>query len=274
MGLLRNGIKGIRNRLQASEPVDNYLNEDIAVPKGLRRNRNMREGYQRGAGIGMGGLRERIKADPLYQAAADASDGRSVVVQDRQFNIFLILKFFLPKIPPGHIIEFGAYRGGNALFMAYVAQELYPGVKVYALDTYEGMPEPDVTRDIHRAGDFTDTDLEGLRKRIDVVGLTNLEIRKGLFEETAKDALDDAGQIALAHIDCDIASAVAYSYDVVRDYMVEGGYYVFDDATSPTCIGATEVVEDLMIRRDGLSSEQIFPHFVFRHFTREPEAES
>ena len=39
---------------------------------------------------------------------------------------------------------------------------------------------------------------------------------------------------------------------------------VFDDATTPTCIGATEAVEDLVVRRDGLSSEQIYPHYVFR----------
>ncbi len=48
--------------------------------------------------------------------------------------------------------------------------------------------------------------------------------------------------------------------------MVEGGYIVFDDATLSSCLGATEVVEDLVIRRDGLNSEQIFPHFVFRSF--------
>jgi hypothetical protein len=49
--------------------------------------------------------------------------------------------------------------------------------------------------------------------------------------------------------------------------MVEGGYFVFDDATVSSCIGATEVVEDLLIRRDGLNSEQIWPHFVFRAFS-------
>jgi hypothetical protein len=46
--------------------------------------------------------------------------------------------------------------------------------------------------------------------------------------------------------------------------MVAGGYYVFDDATVSSCLGATEMVEDLPIRRDGLSAEQIVPHFVFR----------
>jgi hypothetical protein len=47
--------------------------------------------------------------------------------------------------------------------------------------------------------------------------------------------------------------------------MVEGGYIVFDDALYSSCIGATEVVEETVIRRDGLNSEQVYPHMVFRH---------
>ena len=39
---------------------------------------------------------------------------------------------------------------------------------------------------------------------------------------------------------------------------------VFDDATAASCLGATEVVEELVIRRDGRHCEQIYPHFVFR----------
>lgn len=30
------------------------------------------------------------------------------------------------------------------------------------------------------------------------------------------------------------------------------------------CLGAAEAMEDLLIRRDGLNSEQVFPHYVFR----------
>ena len=35
--------------------------------------------------------------------------------------------------------------------------------------------------------------------------------------------------------------------------MVNGGYVVFDDAAVSSCLGATEAVEDLVIRRDGLN---------------------
>jgi len=50
----------------------------------------------------------------------------------------------------------------------------------------------------------------------------------------------------------------------VKPAMASGGYLVFDDATTSSCIGATEAVENLLIRRDALSSEQIYPHYVFR----------
>ncbi len=50
----------------------------------------------------------------------------------------------------------------------------------------------------------------------------------------------------------------------MRARMVRGGYYVFDDATVSSCLGATEAVEELVVRRDGLHAEQIHPQFVFR----------
>ena len=95
-------------------------------------------------------------------------------------------------------------------------------------------------------------------------GLDNLEFVQGLFDDTAPAHLAAHGPIALAHIDSDIYSAIASAYEAVKRHMVRGGYYVFDDATAPSCIGATEAVEELVVRRDMLHSEQIFPQFVFR----------
>jgi hypothetical protein len=242
----------------------NYLPELPAIPNVLARGRRVHEGYQRGAGLQFGGLARSIEADPVYRRAMKAADGRSILAPDNRYNLFLLLRFFLARIPSGHIVEFGCYRGGNAIFMASVARELLPGVRVVGLDTFEGMPPTDKEKDAHDQGDFGDVDLPELEATVKRLGLTNLEFRKGLFEDTARPALEQLGGVALAHIDCDIYSAVACAYDVVRPFMVPGGYLVFDDATVSTCLGATEAVEDLVIRRDGLSAEQVHPHFVFR----------
>jgi predicted O-methyltransferase YrrM len=58
-------------------------------------------------------------------------------------NIYLLIRFFLPKLEFGHIVEFGSYKGASAMFMAKLAQKYLPGVEVYALDTFSGMPATD-----------------------------------------------------------------------------------------------------------------------------------
>ena len=188
----------------------------------------------------------------------------SIVGEFNRLNIYLIMRFGMPKIPKGHIIEFGSYRGGNAMFMAKVAGELFPGTMVYALDTYDGMPATDAKIDLHLRGDFRDAEYDEFLRRIDRYNVTNCIPVRGLFEHTAAKTLISAGAIALAHIDCDTADSVAYSYEIVKPYMVENGYIVFDDANQPTCLGATEAVEEYVIRNDGMHAEQIWPNFVFR----------
>lgn len=230
----------------------------------MRLGRSVRDGYARGWGLQFTELRDRIRHDRLYQDACALANGRTVVTEDNRMNLFLLLRFFVPKLGRGHVVEFGTYRGGNALFMAHVLAYTMPGAKVYAFDTFAGMPATDAAIDAHGEGDFNDVSLEDLRAFAADSGVTNIEFVQGLFQDTAPDVLPRVGEIALAHVDCDILSAVAYSYDATKPYMVPGGYWVFDDALVSSCLGATEAVESLLVRRDGLNSEQIFPHFVFR----------
>jgi hypothetical protein len=233
------------------------------VQPGIRKGRSPQDGYDRGWGLEFGSMREVVDADPSWQAALAIASGRTVITADRLRNLFLIVTRYLPRIAQGHIIEFGAYRCGSAFFMASLAKQHLPGAKVFALDTFEGMPETDKGVDAHGAGDFV-ADLNEIAAERDRVGLDNLALVKGKFEDTAPALLRDVGRIALAHIDCDIYTSVAFSYDVVKPHMVPGGYYVFDDSTTPSCIGATEAVEEHVVRRDGVLSEQIWPHHVFR----------
>jgi archaellum component FlaC len=231
----------------------------------LRKGRSPRDGYARGWGLEFGGLTPLVLADPLYQECFGLAEGRTIQTSPCRLNLYLLVRYYLPRLGPGAIVEFGSYRGGSAIFMAALCQRLGLQIKVYGLDTFAGMPSTDQAIDAHHAGDFQDTSFEELRNHVTQCGLDPwLAFVPGRFEETAPAVLAASGPVLLAHIDCDIESAVAYSYDVVKPRMAEGGYIVFDDAHSPSCLGATEAVEDLVIRRDGLSCEQISPHFVFR----------
>ncbi|HEV2508985.1 TylF/MycF/NovP-related O-methyltransferase [Bosea sp. (in: a-proteobacteria)] len=242
-----------------------YLPEIGGIPDQMRGGRSVYEGYQRGWGLEFGDLRSKVAADPDYIDAFEFARGRSVVSIDRLMNIFLLVKFFLPRLPHGHIVEYGSYRAGSAFFMGALARKFLPQARVYALDSYEGMPVTDKSVDAHNAGDFQNTSYEEVLSAKTRLGLDNVTVVKGFFEDTASAVLKEAGTVALAHVDCDIYEAVKYSYLVSKPHMVSRGYYVFDDSVVSSCIGATEAVEEAVVRGDGLLSEQIYPHHVFRH---------
>ena len=225
--------------------------------------RSLHDGYQRGCGLAHSNLPEAIEADPLYRAAVEASGGWSIMTGLKRMDLFLILTRFLGRLDGQDIIEFGSYRGGNALFMAWILRELHPQAKVYACDTYAGMPATDRTRDAHCAGEFADTSQADLEARRDALGLSNLIVVRGRFEETFPAIAASGATFGLAHIDCDIYSAVKYAQEAVWPHMTRGGYVVYDDADAPTCIGATEAVEELIMDRR-IHAEQAWPHWVFR----------
>jgi hypothetical protein len=237
---------------------------ESSVENSVRKGRNLYEGYQRGIGLAFGMLGERIRADPDFHRARALAGSRTIIGDANLANIFLLIKFFLPLVPFGHIIEFGSYKGGSAIFMAALAEKFLPAVQVVGLDTFSGMPATDWAVDAHRAGDFSDVDLTELRRYVEWADLRNLSFVQGHFEETAMAVLRQQESVTFCHIDCDIRSAVEYAYDTTKPYMVPGGYWVFDDPFAADCLGAAEAVEDLLINRDGLNSEQLYPHYVFR----------
>jgi len=235
----------------------------VPLDDAITAGRSLHDGYQRGCGLMHTDMPVCIEADPLYRAAVEASGGWSIMAGPKRMNLFLLLTRFLGRLDSQDVVEFGSYRGGNALFMAWILRELYPQAKVYALDTYAGMPVTDADRDVHHAGDFADASRGAFEARRDQLGLDNLVIVQGLFEDSFPGLAAQGARFGLAHIDCDIYSAVKYAQGAVWPQMSRGGYLVYDDADTPSCIGATEAVEDLIIQRR-IHAEQVWPHWIYR----------
>jgi predicted O-methyltransferase YrrM len=224
------------------------------------------DGYQRGTGLAHGKLTEDVWNDPLFRkalAVARLHPVRTMCTEPRLMDLFLLIKFFLKDLPSQNIVEYGTFRGGSALFMATLLKELYPQAKVFALDTFEGMPEGMDGLDLPPPDDFADTNLNVIRFTAEQHGLDNVEFVKGLIQDTGPAVYEKAGAFGLAHIDVVLYSAVVYAQDTAWDTMCPGGYIVYDDATEPTCPGATRAVEE-MISKHAISLEQIYPHMVLR----------
>jgi predicted O-methyltransferase YrrM len=235
---------------------------DLGVASGVRSARVPRDGYARGWGLQFGDLSAKIEGEALYKSALASMGIHSWIIPAKRMNLYLLMTRFLPKLKERHIVEFGAFKGGNALFMALVMREIDATAKVFALDTFTGMPEADKSIDAHNTGDFSDTSLANLQQRVAELGLTNLIPVKGLFQDTFPTLAPDIS-FGLAHIDADIYSSVKYAQDAVWPRMTNGGYVVYHDAEVSSCIGATQAVEELIMERR-VHSEQIWPHFVFR----------
>jgi hypothetical protein len=242
--------------------VEELLDGDPDTDKGIDAGRNVRAGYARGVGLEFGRLHPVIGSDPDWMAAWGVAESRSIVLPLRLMNLFLIIKY--SNIRQGNIIEFGSYRGGSALLMAMLAKRLRMDCKVFALDTFTGMPETDPNLDRHRAGGFSDSSFEEFESTRSKLGLDNLIILKGLFQDTVKQIPEQDRRFFLTHVDCDIYESVKFSIRYAKRYGLPGSYVVFDDPLTADCLGSMKAIEEDLIQK-GCHSEQVYPHFVFRY---------
>ena len=141
-----------------------YHHDIARITPGNRKGRCPQDGYVRGCGLQFGNIAQLCQQDPDFLNAyrlAKRTDDRDGL--DNLMNLFMLIAFYLPNIPIGHILEFGSYRGGSALFMAYLAARFLPEVQVYAFDTFQGMPATDAAIDLVKAGDFGDAHVAQIR---------------------------------------------------------------------------------------------------------------
>jgi len=257
---LAGSIAGLPHGLELSEKLSALHRPQAEY---VAAGRNVVAGYTRGWGLEFGGLAESIRDDPVYHESLTLARDRTILSEHKLMNLFLIMKYGIGKLE-GDIVEFGAYRGGSSIFLANVARRLEMRARVYAFDTFEGMPETHAM-DMHSAGDFRDTNLDELKATVHEMGLTNLEFVKGLFQDTAEPILRKSTSITLAHIDCDIYEAVKYCLGATQEKMHRlGGYLVLDDALQGSCLGALHATEDWVVKTD-VRAEQAYPHLVYRY---------
>lgn len=229
----------------------------------VRKGRNVAAGNLRGWGLEFTDLLQYIATLPDFASAHSLASGRSLVTTPKLANLYLIMKCGLAAIP-GDIIEFGSFRGGSALFMAKLLQGWGSSKRVYALDTYEGMPPTDIEIDMHRAGDFADATIDEIAQVRDEQGLTDrLMLVKGLFEQSLPPLLN-GHTFSLVHVDCDIYHPIKFVLRAIDGHLSAGSYVAFDDPLFGSCLGAMEACEEVYIQGKGLHAEQVYPHLIYR----------
>lgn len=206
----------------------------------------------------------------------------------------------------GDILEFGTFRGASALALALILRELGSSKTVFAFDTFSGFPSLS-SNDTHgafqasgsfspkflddrerylrarsiavgdglyastvpRIGDFSETSVDLVRKKIDYLGLNNIELVVGRFEETVPDffAKHSVGQadhlppsgggrkVSACNIDCDLYDGYRTILPFVYGQLSVGGYIHLDEYFSFKYPGP-KIATDEFCRRMGIEPKR------------------
>lgn len=164
---------------------------------------------------------------------------------------------------PGHIAEFGVWKGNNTLFMAKVLELMQPNTykHIYGFDSFEGLPAP-VDQDLQgqdaaNAGAYEGMykgDLGRLQRMIDFFG----------FEEWIHFVIGDAMEtiprfenenknvmLSFALVDFDLYEPACTALEFAHRRLMPGGIIAFDEAMSLAWPGEGTAVQEFLSTHSG-----------------------
>jgi O-methyltransferase len=172
---------------------------------------------------------------PEWRQRLRADDPRSLVPLHGKYVLHCLALDAVQRCS-GEIAECGVYKGGTAKILA----ELVHDRAIYLFDTFRGMPETDLTRDLHQAGDFADTSVESVRAYLSEH--RNVTCVPGLVPDSLK--IVQGRTFSFVHIDLDIYSAIKSACEFFYPRVQPGGILLFDDYGFPSCPGARAAIDE------------------------------
>jgi hypothetical protein len=170
----------------------------------------------------------------------------------------------------GDIFEFGVFRGASLIAAAMLLKKLESEKIIYGFDSFSGFPafnEKDSLsnffssdsggsfsaavldrfeilasikskllstqineKNISTSSNFSDTSLDALKNKIDLLGLDNIVLIDGDFKETIPDFFENRKiNIFAANLDCDLYDGYKIALPFIWDNLIEEGGYVHLD---------------------------------------------
>lgn len=163
--------------------------------------------------------------------------GDTIVCRERTFTLWSLARHYNVARPDAPIAEVGVYKGGTAQTLCHAA----PNAAVHLFDTFTGLPEETPGVDIHKAGQFADTDLAKVKRRLSPY--TNALFHVGIFpDDTAGDV--EGERFSLVHLDVDQYASNLACLRWFWPRMIDGGAIVVDDYEWEHCPGIRKSIEE------------------------------
>lgn len=162
-------------------------------------------------------------------------------------NLERCVEHVLARGVPGDLLEAGVWRGGASIFLrALLAAHDEPERRVFAADSFAGMPPPDPAR--HPADAGIDLSRE-TRLRVPLEEVRRNFARYGLLDERVvfvpgwfRDSLPAApiGRLAVLRLDADLYGSTRDVLTHLYPRVSAGGCVIVDDWWFPPCRTAVE----------------------------------
>jgi O-methyltransferase len=151
--------------------------------------------------------------------------GRVTVSRDRSYILFEFARRSARL--PGDMAECGVFTGGTANLLGEAISQSGARTRLHLFDTFQGMPETSQpARDYHSAGEFSDTSLELVMKRLEDYGF--VDTHPG-FIPTTFEEVEDVPLFSLVHVDVDIYPSTIECCRWFWPRLCSGGVMIFDD---------------------------------------------
>jgi glycosyltransferase involved in cell wall biosynthesis/predicted O-methyltransferase YrrM len=183
---------------------------------------------------------ENKQQNPEFQSLLAIVRPYTLLSDERLFSLYALAKQICLDNIPGNFVECGTCRGGAAALLAAVVQcySLFPR-KVYACDTFEGMPEP-TESDRHDGipanltgfgvGTLKAPASEYLNVVCRALGVGEIVVPiAGLFADTLPRHRAAMGQIALLHADGDWYESTWDIFTNLFEQVTDDGFIQIDD---------------------------------------------
>lgn len=182
------------------------------------------------------------RVDPAFQAVAAAVSEHTLLDEMRLHELWQLAD------QVGHLdgdgIEVGCWRGGAGAMIAARLAERRPGTTMVLCDTFSGVVKAGGRDRVYRGGEHGDATEDDVREAARRLGVTELEILRGVFPDETGDAVADR-RFKFAHIDVDVHDGVRDSFFWLLPRLVPGAIVVFDDYGSATTDGVRTFIDEL-----------------------------
>jgi Macrocin-O-methyltransferase (TylF) len=136
---------------------------------------------------------------------------------------------------PGHIAEFGSWRGANLLLMAKLLRIFDPhGSKVvHSFDSFAGLTE--FTAEDGKASELHGSYRGVLEELQDILSLYDMSdeviLHQGIIEETLPEFLDKRKEIVFSCVYCDtdLYKSTSMILNLLHPHLSKGGVFVLDE---------------------------------------------